>query len=357
MAEPDREAYEAGRAAGARGAARAEEAARAAAATSPPQRLGAPGAAAAAAPDLDALFALLEALRGTVPPELARQLADALRELLIAMRAVLDYYDRAAGPAGRARARRGGHPDPMSAARGTVPACRRSCSSPPRRRSRWCSRWSCPGTRSRTVQSTARSSRATSPRSASFTFVEAAILLVAARRAVPRLGALAEEGLPPAGRRRRRDHARRRAGRCCCSSGGCSTSPTSRAPGATIGIQWGIFGALLAAGALIAAGARVRAVHAPEPPNPAADDVGWVARAARASASARRTAARATRPRSPRCCATARRGRAISATRQPRASTTRRRRACPRTRPRRRRAASAARSPPSGLWEDEPPGR
>ena len=42
-------------------------------------------------------------------------------------------------------------------------------------------------------------------------------------------------------------------------------------PGATVGIEWGMFGALLAAGALVAAGARVRAVHRPEPPNPAAD--------------------------------------------------------------------------------------
>ena len=31
-------------------------------------------------------------MRGVVPPELARQLADALRELLIAIRAVLDWY-------------------------------------------------------------------------------------------------------------------------------------------------------------------------------------------------------------------------------------------------------------------------
>ncbi len=45
----------------------------------------------------------------------------------------------------------------------------------------------------------------------------------------------------------------------------------------TVGIQWGMFAAFLAAGALIAAGARVRAAHVPEPPNPAADDVGWVA--------------------------------------------------------------------------------
>jgi hypothetical protein len=45
--------------------------------------------------------------------------------------------------------------------------------------------------------------------------------------------------------------------------------------GATVGIQWGIFAAMVAAGALIAAGARVRALHRPEPPNPA-EDPGWV---------------------------------------------------------------------------------
>ena len=43
-------------------------------------------------PDLSQIAALVESLRGVVPPELARQLADALRELLIAMRAVLDWY-------------------------------------------------------------------------------------------------------------------------------------------------------------------------------------------------------------------------------------------------------------------------
>jgi hypothetical protein len=39
------------------------------------------------------------------------------------------------------------------------------------------------------------------------------------------------------------------------------------------GIQWGMFAALAAAGALLAAGLRVRAAHRPEPPNPAAEDV------------------------------------------------------------------------------------
>ena len=47
--------------------------------------------------------------------------------------------------------------------------------------------------------------------------------------------------------------------------------------GVTVGIQWGIFGALLAAGWLVVSGARVRAAHRPEPPNPKADEVDWVA--------------------------------------------------------------------------------
>jgi hypothetical protein len=42
-------------------------------------------------PDLSGLLALVDALKGTVPPELAQQLADALRELLLALRAILDY--------------------------------------------------------------------------------------------------------------------------------------------------------------------------------------------------------------------------------------------------------------------------
>jgi hypothetical protein len=58
-------------------------------------------------------------------------------------------------------------------------------------------------------------------------------------------------------------------------------------PSATVGIQWGMFGALLAAGALVAAGARVRAAHRPEPPNPAAD--GWEEPPRRAPRPDRRT--------------------------------------------------------------------
>jgi hypothetical protein len=53
--------------------------------------------------------------------------------------------------------------------------------------------------------------------------------------------------------------------------------PAVQGVGVDLGIQWGLFVALICAGGLIVAGARVRAVHAPEPPNPVADDDGWVA--------------------------------------------------------------------------------
>jgi hypothetical protein len=46
----------------------------------------------AAAPDLRSLMLLIEAVREAVPAELTRQLAAALRELLIALRTLLDWY-------------------------------------------------------------------------------------------------------------------------------------------------------------------------------------------------------------------------------------------------------------------------
>ena len=42
-------------------------------------------------PDVQALAALLEAARSSLPPELAHQLAAAARELLIALRALIDW--------------------------------------------------------------------------------------------------------------------------------------------------------------------------------------------------------------------------------------------------------------------------
>ena len=43
-------------------------------------------------PDLSPLIALLESARHLVPPELAQRLASALRELLLAVRALLDWW-------------------------------------------------------------------------------------------------------------------------------------------------------------------------------------------------------------------------------------------------------------------------
>jgi hypothetical protein len=50
--------------------------------------------------------------------------------------------------------------------------------------------------------------------------------------------------------------------------------PDVAGAGATVGIQWGWFVALVMAGLLAAAGFRVRAAHRPEPPLPAEDE-GW----------------------------------------------------------------------------------
>ena len=93
MPEPDRAAYEAAEKLVREAQARAEQAAKEAARDVPPNgwSAGSPPPSNSVFPDLGALLGLIEGLRGQLPPELARQLADALRELLIAIRAVLDY--------------------------------------------------------------------------------------------------------------------------------------------------------------------------------------------------------------------------------------------------------------------------
>ena len=68
------------------------------------------GAGAAPPFDLAQLTALVESLRGVVPPDLARQLAESLRELLLALRAVLDWYIARLERDEPSRARRAGHP-------------------------------------------------------------------------------------------------------------------------------------------------------------------------------------------------------------------------------------------------------
>jgi hypothetical protein len=77
-----------------RAAQRAAADAAAAAGPQPPPPRGwavPPGEATPPFPDLAALLGLAEALKGTVPAELLQPLTDAIRELLIALRAILDY--------------------------------------------------------------------------------------------------------------------------------------------------------------------------------------------------------------------------------------------------------------------------
>ena len=53
-------------------------------------------------PDLHALAALLDSVRASIPPELSRQLLEALRDLLLALRALIDWYlERLSEPGGR----------------------------------------------------------------------------------------------------------------------------------------------------------------------------------------------------------------------------------------------------------------
>jgi len=93
MGEPGPSDYEAAERLVREAHARAEEAARAAGADSvPPNGWASPGSSSAAPfGDLSGLLRLLDSARGALPPELARQLADALRELLIALRAIIDW--------------------------------------------------------------------------------------------------------------------------------------------------------------------------------------------------------------------------------------------------------------------------
>jgi len=77
----------------------AEEQARANARDVPPAGWAAPGSGAEGerrgppgVAELQALAGLLDLARQSVPPELARQVLDALRQLLLAVRALIDHY-------------------------------------------------------------------------------------------------------------------------------------------------------------------------------------------------------------------------------------------------------------------------
>lgn len=76
-------------------AAAAEAASRAQTRDVPPRGWEAPraeGEGGGITPDIAAIMALIEGVRGVVPDELSTQLAQALRELLLALRALIDWY-------------------------------------------------------------------------------------------------------------------------------------------------------------------------------------------------------------------------------------------------------------------------
>jgi hypothetical protein len=65
------------------------------------------------APDLQALLALVEVLRELVPPELQQQLADVTRQILLLVRALIDFWvDRLEAPPVPAGDRPGNADDP-----------------------------------------------------------------------------------------------------------------------------------------------------------------------------------------------------------------------------------------------------
>jgi hypothetical protein len=92
MGEPGPSDYEAAERLVREAHARAEEAARGAGDSVPPNgwASGSSGPADSFG-DLGVLLRLLDSARGAMPPELARQLADALRDLLLALRAIIDW--------------------------------------------------------------------------------------------------------------------------------------------------------------------------------------------------------------------------------------------------------------------------
>ena len=281
MAEPDREAYEAAERLVREAHGAAEEAARAAA-DSVRRTAGATARAAAArrVPGCQRPCSRWSSgLRGTLPPELARQLADALRELLIALRAVLDYtIDRLDRPPPGERdvedipismSRLASLPKELQLAALAAIALALSLVLP------WYQK-SIPqqGQSSRATSRARRRSRSSRPRSCS-----------SPSPSCSSSGRARSAALPPAGRRRRRDHAGRRLGGAAARLAAVRQARRSRAPGATMGVQWGIFGALLAAGALIVAGARVRPRTRPSRrTRPPTSRVGRLPRLARASA-------------------------------------------------------------------------
>ena len=249
---------------------------------------------------------------------------EALRELLIALRAVLDYsIDRLEpGPPAdrRRRWRTSRSPDRL----GVVPSLQKRVRAiPPEQRmaaiaaaALWPSRWSLPWYRSRYSSTRARErARLGEPERVRRLHVRrGGGAARRGRRAVPRSGRAGGQGLPPAGRRRARDLARRRLGGAAADLARCSTGPDVDGPASTVGIQWGFFVALLAARRRWSPRARACAPRTGPSRRTRPRTSTGSGRAAPAPAR-ERPRGRATRPRSPRCCATGPAGTASRPTR------------------------------------------
>ena len=228
----------------------------------------------------------MELARSSLPPDLQRQLQQALRELLIALRAVLDYsIDRLEpGPSLRRRRwRTSRSPDKLD----VVPSLQKRVREvPPEQRMAaiaagvlvlsmalpWYQKSVYPGGEGEFVTESLSAFGV-------FTFVEAAILLVAAGVLFLIWARMEGKGF----------HLPGGDGLVISLAGGWAAllliwrvfdRPGDDAPSVEVGIQWGFIVALRAAAALVVAGARVRAAHRPEPPNPA-EDLDWEAAAPR----------------------------------------------------------------------------
>ena len=67
----------------------------------PPRGWAAPEPERPSVGELQALLRLLDGVRRSIPPELSRQLAEAVRDLLLALRALIDWYlERLGEPGG-----------------------------------------------------------------------------------------------------------------------------------------------------------------------------------------------------------------------------------------------------------------
>ena len=267
---------------------------------------------------LQAIVGLLETARTSVPPEVARQLAEATREMLLALRALIDWWIARLEREPERPRRGAGHPDRLRRLHSGGMATRREAlrELPPESRLTG-------GAAAALIfsmvlpwyQVSALGKAESRSAFQVFTWVEAAILLVAAGVLYLVWARAQRQALPPA-RAATASSSRWPAAGCWrCWSGGCSTSPRSAgrrrrsaSTGASSSRCWPP-----ARWSRRARGCGRRAV----PSRPTRSPRSPRGRCPSARAASAPTAARASTPRSRRCCASGRRrGRATRPSRR-----------------------------------------